>query len=137
MERPCSVSPLEFDSPGDLNSARRAHTTIPSPEIWSGHVINKGEIRALVIDVVGVIKSELMHIECIEESEAKLEIHLFGELGVLGQREVKILNVGASEVRDPGSIAGISILAGTVDCGGVRILKVAERFERRNIEERA
>ena len=46
-----------------------------------------------------------MGIERIEEIRAELEVHPFGNLGVLRQGKVQILEVGPTDIADPASVA--------------------------------
>ena len=88
----------ELKPPGNLDRSRRTDVAIPATKTRSGNVVIESEIRALVVDVVGIVQRELVHVKRIEEGEAKLEIQPFRDPRILGDGEVDILAVGTSQI---------------------------------------
>ena len=88
----------ELKPPRNLDSPRRTDVLIPATKTGSGNVVVESEIRALVVDVVGIVQRELVQVKRVEEGEAKLEIHPFRDPRILGDGEVDILAVGTSQI---------------------------------------
>ncbi len=98
---------LELDSGSNLDRSRRTYAAGPSAKTiatTSRYVIDKGETRALVVNVSGRIK--VMLVKRVEEGKAKLKIPALANPCVFGKRDIHILPVRTSDVCDAWSISG-------------------------------
>src|SRR5436309_4682935 len=96
---------LELNSPGHLYGSWLADRSIPRAERRVRGVANISVKGRIASEVLTFVIDKVMGIERIEEIRAELEVHPFGDLGVLRQGKVQILEVGSTQIADPAAVA--------------------------------
>ena len=96
---------LELNSAGHLYGSWLADRSIPRAERRVRGVANISVKGRIASEVLTFVIDKVMGIERIEEIRAELEVHPFGDLGVLRQGKVQILEVGSTQIADPASVA--------------------------------
>jgi len=126
---------LELEPPADLDGSGGTDVAaIPEAKRPASRrdVIDEGKTRALIVNA---IVDEVMQVEGVKECKTELEVYSLSQVCVFRKREVDVLKVWTSQIRDSRTESGKSKSAGSTWSSSRIKVEIRNRLERRWVEQ--